>query len=55
MGGWTRLLHSGEPDDLMEEIPTVVVRPLEDKDHKGWVLHSLFSPWPLRQAAPLRL
>jgi hypothetical protein len=28
MGGFTRLLHSGKPDDLMDEIPTVVVDPL---------------------------
>lgn len=28
MGGFTRILHSGEPDDLMDEIPTVVVDPL---------------------------
>ena len=28
MGGFTRLLHSGRPDDYMEEIPTVVVDPL---------------------------
>ena len=25
MGGFTRLLHSGEADDLMDEVPTVVV------------------------------
>lgn len=24
-GGFTRILHTGEPDDLMDEIPTVVV------------------------------
>ncbi|GFH27710.1 uncharacterized protein HaLaN_26080, partial [Haematococcus lacustris] len=28
MGGFTRLLHSGEADDLMDEVPTVVVRPI---------------------------
>ncbi|PRW44917.1 hypothetical protein C2E21_6489 [Chlorella sorokiniana] len=28
MGGYTRLLHSGKPDDWMDEIPTVVVDPL---------------------------
>ena len=28
MGGFTRILHSGSPDNLMEEIPTVVVDPL---------------------------
>lgn len=35
MGGWTRILHSGVPDDLMEELPTHVVKPLQDKDNKG--------------------
>lgn len=34
MGGFTRLLHSGEADDLMDEIPTVVVDPLP-KDKSG--------------------
>lgn len=28
MGGFTRILHSGKPDNLMDEIPTVVVDPL---------------------------
>ena len=28
MGGFTRILHSGKPDNLMNEIPTVVVDPL---------------------------
>lgn len=28
MGGFTRILHSGNPDDLMNEIPTMVVDPL---------------------------
>lgn len=35
MGGFTRLLHSGEQDELMDEIPTVVVNPLQDRDHGG--------------------
>ena len=30
MGGFTRVLHSGSPDNLMEEIPTFVVDPLPD-------------------------
>jgi hypothetical protein len=30
MGGFTRLLHSGEEDDLMEEIPSFVADPLPD-------------------------
>lgn len=28
MGGFTRVLHSGEPDKFMDEIPTFVVDPL---------------------------
>ena len=28
MGGFTRILHSGNPDNLMDEIPTMVVDPL---------------------------
>lgn len=28
MGGFTRVLHSGVPDNVMDEIPTVVVNPL---------------------------
>ena len=38
MGGFTRVLHSGQPDDLMGEIPTHVVQPLEHSDNKGCVL-----------------
>ena len=38
MGGFTRVLHSGQPDDLMNEIPTHVVQPLEHTDNKGCVL-----------------
>lgn len=30
MGGFTRVLHSGKPDNLMDEIPTFVVDPLPD-------------------------
>lgn len=30
MGGFTRVLHSGSPDNLMEEIPTFVVDPLPE-------------------------
>lgn len=37
MGGWTRLLHSGEEDDLMDEIPTFVADPLpESVVAHGW-------------------
>ncbi|KAK7837937.1 hydroxyproline o-arabinosyltransferase 3, partial [Quercus suber] len=34
MGGFTRILHSGNPDNLMDEIPTMVVDPLpSEPDH----------------------
>mmetsp|Transcript_36561 Transcript_36561/g.92332 ORF Transcript_36561/g.92332 Transcript_36561/m.92332 type:complete len:560 (-) Transcript_36561:275-1954(-) len=37
MGGFTRLLHSGKPDDLMDEIPTMVVDPLpQDMVEHSW-------------------
>ncbi|KAG2489813.1 hypothetical protein HYH03_011762 [Edaphochlamys debaryana] len=35
MGGFTRVLHSGKADDLMDEIPTVVVDPLPESISKG--------------------
>lgn len=39
MGGFTRLLHSGQADDLMDEIPTMVVDPLPQDmvEHSWWV------------------
>ncbi|GAB4820009.1 hypothetical protein N2152v2_007055 [Parachlorella kessleri] len=49
MGGFTRLLHSGCPDDLMYEIPTVVVNPLppEHPNHGYVVLNrpNAFLQW----------
>lgn len=30
MGGFTRILHSGKPDHMMDEIPTFVVDPLPE-------------------------
>jgi hypothetical protein len=37
MGGFTRLLHSGHADDLMDEIPTMVVDPLpQDMVEHSW-------------------
>lgn len=37
MGGWTRLLHSGKADDLMDELPTIVVDPLpQDTVEHSW-------------------
>lgn len=38
MGGFTRLLHSGSADELMDEIPTFVATPLPDEGHKGYVV-----------------
>ncbi len=37
MGGFTRLLHSGHKDDLMDEIPTWVADPLpNDQVEHSW-------------------
>ena len=42
MGEFTRILHSGKPDNLMEEIPTVVVDPLpEGLDRVSLLLFSV--------------
>lgn len=30
MGGFTRILHTGKPDDLVDQIPTFVAKPLRD-------------------------
>eukprot|EP00798_Chlamydomonas_sp_ICE-L_P005859 gene5859-6150_t len=40
MGGFTRLLHSGAPDQLMDEIPTIVVDPLSESvvPHRSYVV-----------------
>ncbi|KAK9823561.1 hypothetical protein WJX72_003781 [[Myrmecia] bisecta] len=35
MGGFTRILHSGEADELMDEIPTFVADPLPDEGSNG--------------------
>ena len=35
MGGFTRILHSGQPDDLMNELPTFVATPLPDEHNQG--------------------
>lgn len=47
MGGFTRILHSGKPDGLMEEVPTVVVNPLPEGEDKGYVV--LNRPWAFVQ------
>mmetsp|Transcript_33623 Transcript_33623/g.63237 ORF Transcript_33623/g.63237 Transcript_33623/m.63237 type:complete len:501 (+) Transcript_33623:122-1624(+) len=38
LGGFTRVLHSGRPDGLMNEIPTVVVQPLPRGVDQGYVV-----------------
>lgn len=35
MGGFTRILHSGQPDELMDEIPTFIATPLPDEHNQG--------------------
>ncbi|KAK3003680.1 hypothetical protein RJ639_018450 [Escallonia herrerae] len=47
MGGFTRVLHSGSPDDLMAEIPTVVVDSLPDGLDRGYIV--LNRPWAFVQ------
>lgn len=40
MGEFTRILHSGKPDNLMEEIPSIVVDPLpEGLDRVSYFFH----------------
>ena len=48
MGGWTRILHSGEEDDLMNEMPTYVAQqlPPEHPSH-GYIV--LNRPWAFVQ------
>ncbi|KAG1657279.1 hypothetical protein FOA52_005473 [Chlamydomonas sp. UWO 241] len=57
MGGFTRLLHSGSADDLMHEIPTVVVDPLpkEMVDNTWYVVLNrpyAFVQWVKTQSIP---
>lgn len=47
MGGFTRVLHSGNPDNLMDEIPTFVVDPLPAGMDRGYVV--LNRPWAFVQ------
>ncbi|KAL3622629.1 Hydroxyproline O-arabinosyltransferase rdn2 [Castilleja foliolosa] len=47
MGSFTRILHSGSPDDLMDEIPSFVVDPLPDGYDLGYVV--LNRPWAFVQ------
>ncbi|KAJ4908433.1 hypothetical protein Rs2_12091 [Raphanus sativus] len=47
MGGFTRILHSGNRDSLMDEIPTFVVDPLPQGLDRGYVV--LNRPWAFVQ------
>ncbi|KAF8395699.1 hypothetical protein HHK36_019649 [Tetracentron sinense] len=47
MGGFTRVLHSGSPDNLMDEIPTFVVDPLPEGLDRGYIV--LNRPWAFVQ------
>ncbi|MBA0587706.1 hydroxyproline O-arabinosyltransferase NOD3 [Gossypium raimondii] len=47
MGKFTRILHSGKPDNLMEEIPTFVVDPLPEGLDRGYIV--LNRPWAFVQ------
>uniref|UniRef100_A0A7R9V813 Hydroxyproline O-arabinosyltransferase-like domain-containing protein n=1 Tax=Chlamydomonas euryale TaxID=1486919 RepID=A0A7R9V813_9CHLO len=57
MGGFTRLLHSGVADDLMDEIPTMVVDPLPSDavEHSWYVVLNrpyAFVQWVKKQNIP---
>lgn len=56
MGGYTRLLHSGEADDLMYEIPTYVVDKLppgmEDPEYLALNRPYAFMQWSKRAIIP---
>ncbi|KAL4563569.1 hypothetical protein LXL04_027612 [Taraxacum kok-saghyz] len=47
MGKFTRILHSGQPDNLMDEIPTFVVDPLPSGLDRGYIV--LNRPWAFVQ------
>ncbi|KAK6119722.1 hypothetical protein DH2020_046541 [Rehmannia glutinosa] len=47
MGGFTRILHSGQPDRFMDEIPTFVAQPLPDGMDQGYIV--LNRPWAFVQ------
>lgn len=57
MGGFTRLLHSGQSDDLMDELPTVVVDPLPQSmvEHSWYVVLNrpyAFVQWTQKVTIP---
>lgn len=45
MGGFPRILHDGQEDDLMDEIPTFVAKPLPSE--RGYII--LNRPWGIWQ------
>lgn len=47
MGSFTRILHSGTPDNLMKEIPSFIVDPLPEGLDRGYVV--LNRPWAFVQ------
>ncbi|XP_052876564.1 hydroxyproline O-arabinosyltransferase RDN2-like isoform X1 [Gossypium arboreum] len=47
MGDFTRILHSGSPDNFMDEIPTIVVDPLPEGLDRGYIV--LNRPWAFVQ------
>ncbi|KAF2291837.1 hypothetical protein GH714_035801 [Hevea brasiliensis] len=47
MGKFTRILHSGKADNLMDEIPTFVVDPLPEGLDRGYIV--LNRPWAFVQ------
>ncbi|KAI4337281.1 hypothetical protein L6164_015717 [Bauhinia variegata] len=47
MGGFTRILHSGKPDQFMDEIPTFVAQPLAAGMDQGYIV--LNRPWAFVQ------
>ncbi|CAI9092650.1 OLC1v1027959C1 [Oldenlandia corymbosa var. corymbosa] len=47
MGGFTRILHSGKPDNFMDEIPTFVAQPLPSGMDQGYIV--LNRPWAFVQ------
>ncbi|GAX78872.1 hypothetical protein CEUSTIGMA_g6311.t1 [Chlamydomonas eustigma] len=49
MGGFTRILHSGQPDDLMDEVPTLVVDKLPDAALKDSFYVVLNRPFAFQQ------
>ncbi|KAL6898042.1 hypothetical protein ACP4OV_006638 [Aristida adscensionis] len=47
MGGFTRILHSGSPDEFVDEIPTFVADPLPEGTDQGYIV--LNRPWAFVQ------